>query len=230
MQNIIISTIKSWNIENALKLQQNLAENYTLTIIHKPDDLTIGEVKKINPRYIFFPHWSWMIPEEIYRNYECVVFHMTDLPYGRGGSPLQNLIIRKKYDTKLTALEASEETDGGRIYCKRKVNIKTGSAEDILKRLSTIIFTEMIPKILTENPTPVEQVGEVIKFKRRTPRESNVEILKELSTEDLYDFIRMLDGEGYPQAFIKIGNVKMRLSKAEYKDGKLTGKFEVSNE
>ncbi len=33
--------------------------------------------------------------------FECVCFHMTDVPYGRGGSPLQNLIIREpqEYET-----------------------------------------------------------------------------------------------------------------------------------
>jgi len=38
----------------------------------------------------------WIILKEIFENYEIILFHMTDLPYGRGGSPLQNLIVRGK--------------------------------------------------------------------------------------------------------------------------------------
>ncbi len=56
--------------------------------------LTYEKVNDFKPEYIFFPHWSWIIPSEIYENFKCIVFHMTDLPYGRGGSPLQNLISR----------------------------------------------------------------------------------------------------------------------------------------
>ena len=91
---IIIATIKSWNIKNALKLKKNFINKYEVKIITKKEDLTYEKIIKINPEYIFLPHWSWIIPEEIYNNFECVVFHMTDLPFGRGGSPLQNLILR----------------------------------------------------------------------------------------------------------------------------------------
>ena len=34
--------------------------------------------------------------QEIHENYKCIIFHMTDLPFGRGGSPLQNLISRNQ--------------------------------------------------------------------------------------------------------------------------------------
>ena len=34
---------------------------------------------------------------------------MTDLPYGRGGSPLQNLIIRGFESTKISAIEFKME-------------------------------------------------------------------------------------------------------------------------
>src|SRR5882672_1131472 len=58
------------------------------------EELTADAVNALKPRYIFFLHWSWKVPEELVGNYECVCFHMTDVPYGRGGSPLQNLILR----------------------------------------------------------------------------------------------------------------------------------------
>lgn len=45
------------------------------------------------PSYIFFPHWSWKIPAEIYERFECVIFHMTDV-FGRGKSA-QNLITQR---------------------------------------------------------------------------------------------------------------------------------------
>ena len=58
-----------------------------------PEDLTPERLASLDPRYVFFLHWSWKIPAEIHTRFECVIFHMSDVPYGRGGSPLQNLIV-----------------------------------------------------------------------------------------------------------------------------------------
>ena len=62
--------------------------------VSTPPALDAKWLVQIEPRYVFFLHWSTRIPREIFEQHECVVFHMTDLPFGRGGSPLQNLILR----------------------------------------------------------------------------------------------------------------------------------------
>jgi len=67
--------------------------------VKTPDELN-NLLEIITPRYIFFPHWSWIVSDEIIEEYECICFHMTDLPFGRGGSPLQNLIIQG-YETTI---------------------------------------------------------------------------------------------------------------------------------
>ena len=45
-------------------------------------------------------------------------FIWTDLPYGRGGTPLQNLILRGHQNTKLSAFKLVDEMDAGPIYLK----------------------------------------------------------------------------------------------------------------
>ncbi len=197
---IIIATIKSWNIKNALKLKEELKNEYEVKIITKKEDLTYEKIKKINPEYIFFPHWSWIIPKEIYNNFECVVFHMTDLPFGRGGSPLQNLILRGIKKTKISAIKPVEELDAGPIYMKRPLSL-AGSAEDIYKRASKIIFEIMIPYLLKNKVKPKPQKGKIVIFKRRTPEESKIP--EDITFEKVYDYIRMLDAEGYPPAFLE---------------------------
>lgn len=84
-QNYIVGTIHSWNVSQF----DSVLKKYpgTWHLVTKPNELTIEKINKINPRYIFFPHWSWMVSDEIIENFECVCFHSTDLPYGRGGSP-----------------------------------------------------------------------------------------------------------------------------------------------
>jgi methionyl-tRNA formyltransferase len=180
-------------------------------------ELTPESMGKINPSYIFFLHWSWKVPLEIIENYECVCFHMTDVPYGRGGSPLQNLIVRGHRSSKLTALRMVEDFDAGPVYFKKDLSLE-GNAEEIYIRAS-YLSAEMIHRIVTEQPLPQPQMGEAVIFKRRTPRESRIPELPTIQA--LYDFIRMLDAEGYPRAFVEHSGFCYEFSRPAYYDGKI---------
>jgi len=203
MNNLIVTT-KSWNIKRA--------KNYPLITDRK--DLTLENIKKTNPRYIFFTHWSWKIPKEIYENFECVVFHMTDLPYGRGGTPVQNLILRGFTKTKITAISPVDEIDAGPIYLKRDLSLE-GTVAEIYDRASKTIYEDIIPYIIKNNPKPVEQKGKVTRFKRRKPKDSDISRLTNLKS--VYDYIRMLDGEGYPPAFLETDNLRIEFTDAKQK-------------
>ena len=229
-ERIIIATTKSWNIANAMKLKDDYSDEYEILLITNNADLNYKTISEFNPKYMFFPHWSWIIPEEIYTNYECVVFHITDLPFGRGGSPLQNLIVRKIYNTKISALKVKKELDAGNIYLKTDFYIGLGSAEEIFINASSIIFSEMIPYILDNNPVPHEQTGDPVTFKRRIPEESDMMQMDFPSLQGIYDFIRMLDAEGYPKSFIKLGKYKIEFSEVHKKSYKIVGTFEVIDE
>ncbi|HRW35875.1 MAG TPA: methionyl-tRNA formyltransferase, partial [Thermotogota bacterium] len=147
MKTIIIATIKTWNIKNAEKLAHTIKDKTNTKIITSKKELTIDTIKTLNPEYIFFPHWSWKIPEAIYANYPCIVFHMTDLPFGRGGSPLQNLIVRGYKQTKISAIKVVEAMDAGDVYLKEDLDLY-GTADEIFMRASKIVFEKMIPQIL----------------------------------------------------------------------------------
>ena len=227
LSSIIIATIKSWNIQNSIEFKNKNIDKYNVYVVSTKEELTYEYVSYIKPKYLFFPHWSWIIPKDIYENFNCVVFHMTDLPFGRGGSPLQNLIIRKVYKTKISAIKVCGELDSGDVYLKKSLSIATGNADEIFSRGSKVVFTKMIPVILQKYIKPKPQKGQVVSFKRRVSGESNM-LSANLNTEDdFFDFIRMLDGQGYPHAFIQIGNLKVRFSGAKKNTEKVFGKFVI---
>lgn len=221
---VVIATLKSWNMKNVEMLQQLYNCKININLITEKEQLNISNLKKISPKYIFFPHWSWSIPKDIYENFNCVVFHMTDLPFGRGGSPLQNLIEMGIENTKISALKVEEGIDTGPIYLKKNLNLN-GTAEEIFIRASEIIFNDMITEIIDNDIIPQKQEGEVVLFKRRTPEQS--EISSELALEQIYDYIRMLDGEGYPKAFIRYGRYKLSFFRASLKEGKIIADVEI---
>ena len=144
----------------------------------------------------------------------CVCFHETDLPYGRGGSPLQNLITCGHKETFVTALKMSKELDAGPIYLKKPLSLE-GLAEEIFVRTANIV-AEMIKIIITENPKPKEQVGESTLFKRRTPSQSKMPTEKN-TLVDIFDHIRMLDAESYPKAFLESDGFRYEISRPALK-------------
>ncbi len=209
MERYIIATTKSWNIKN-FKKYFGAKKNYYL--ITKKENLTLARIRKIKPRYIFFPHWSWIVPEELWSRYECVTIHETDLPYGRGGSPIQNLIERGHTKTKISAIKIDAGIDTGDVYLKRSASL-SGTAHEIFERISTIVFGDIIPHIVKQNPTPRPQKGKAVVFKRRTPEQSRITGTE--TKNELYDLIRMLDVESYPKAYFEVGNYRFEVTRAK---------------
>ena len=181
------------------------------------DNFTDEFLKNINPQYIFFLHWSLLVPAHVFENYECVCFHMTDVPFGRGGSPLQNLIVRGFHSTKLTAFRMVHELDAGPVYQKKDLSLE-GNAEEIYIR-ATYLSTDMILDIIMNEPKPIPQSGEVVIFKRRTPDQSEMKHFENL--QSLYDHIRMLDAESYPTAYFIHNGFRYEFSRAAIYEGKI---------
>lgn len=209
-----------WMIDYLKKHRGCLAE---FTLIEYAEDLDPQKLDALAPRYIFFPHWSTRIPSVVYENHECVVFHMTDLPYGRGGTPLQNLILRGHTETKISALRCARELDAGPVYLKRCLSLD-GNAEEILQRAGGAIM-EMIEWIIDHEPEPQEQQGEPTVFCRRTPEQSNLSAAGSL--DECFDYIRMLDADGYPHAFIETDGLRLEFRDAEHHGDRLSARVDI---
>ena len=175
---------------------------------------------------MFVPHWGHMIPDEIWSRWPTVIFHMTDLPYGRGGSPLQNLMEIGHLSTKLTALRCSHELDGGPVYLKEPLSLH-GTAEEIYLRADSIIET-MIARIVQERPEPQPQQGDPVLFHRRKPAQSNLAECSAGDYDGWYDKIRMLDAEGYPHAFLDINGMRLEFRRVSRRSNGLHADVRIS--
>jgi methionyl-tRNA formyltransferase len=149
---------------------------------------------------------------------------MTDLPYGRGGSPLQNLILRGHSETKISALRINDGIDTGDIYLKNSLSL-AGTAREIFER-STPVIHRMIEEIIDNDISPISQKGKTTHFKRRHPEESSIENLSRL--QDVYDYIRMLDCEGYPNAFLETNYLKIEFSNASLNNNEISANVRIT--
>ena len=185
-------------------------DDYEVLHLRERDELTREALEEFGAEWVFFPHWSWIIPPEIHEHFRAVIFHMTDVPYGRGGSPLQNLIVRGHTETKLTALQCEAGLDTGPVYLKHALSLE-GTAEEIFARARALMLP-MIREMVENDLQPVPQEGEPTPFKRRTPEQGAIDGAETLDT--VYDYIRMLDAEGYPNAFAETGRYRIEFTEA----------------
>jgi methionyl-tRNA formyltransferase len=220
MMNYVVASSKDWFQEHPKTREYS---SLNIIEIKTKNELNLELLEEINPRYIFFPHWNWKVGSEIFERYECVVFHTAPLPFGRGGSPIQNLILRNIEKTPVCALRMTEILDGGPIYDSIEVTLD-GTITQILSKIAVCV-EKLIIKICQENIEPKEQSGAVVTFNRLTYADN--ELKSEYSIKELYDRIRMVDGEGYKNAYINFGDYKIDLKDSQIKNNEIVAKIRL---
>ena len=124
------SSSRPWNTNLPDQLQ---AEELQCIHDYVKEELT-DNIQNISPDWIFVPHWSYFIDNNIIDRWQTVVFHMTDLPFGRGGVPSESDKKRLE-DTHISAIKCSAGIDDGPVYLKEYLGLH-GTAEEIL----TVLF------------------------------------------------------------------------------------------
>ena len=219
MTNYVVACSKRW-----FKLTLTEVENQNNVIfIRNKSKFNLERLKRINPRFIFLPHWNWVVSEDIFRQFECVVFHTGPLPFGRGGSPIQNLIVRGFKRSPVCALRMNGVIDGGPIYSKVDISL-TNSLAEIFERVNEAVNI-LINEIISSEPQPKEQEGNVVIFKRRSEKDN--QIPHGLSLSDVYDRIRMLDDEEYSKAYFKCGDYLLELESAELNESTVSAQVTI---
>ena len=126
---------------------------------------------------------------------------------------------------KITAFRCTDELDAGPIYLKESLSL-CGTADEIFICAMDVV-AGMTNRILSNGITPVDQEGEVTVFQRRTAEDGNIAELDSL--DSVFDYIRMLDGEGYPPAFIETENLVFEFSHASIKSDCILADVRIVN-
>ena len=200
-------------------------KNKKFLFISKKNELNKKILKRLNPEIIFFPYWHWKISKSIVQNYNCIGFHTAPLPYGRGGSPIQNQIFLGKINSQICAIKYNEIIDGGKVYLRKNIKLN-GNANEIFNNIFSKISI-MINKLSNKLTIPKEQKGKITKFKRRKPLQSKIP--QTIKISKLYDFIRMLDFDfnNFPKSFLKYKGYKYIFSKPILKNKTIKANVEI---
>jgi len=207
---IICFGYRQWSLNIYREISKN--SNHKFIIFKNKKDLIQKNINKINPDIILFYGWSWFVPNKIINKYKCLMLHPSKLPKFRGGSPIQNQIIRGYKITYVTIFRMNQHLDSGNILLSEKISLE-GEMKDILKRIeqSGIKLTfKILNKKIKEKPQDHSKAT----YYNRLVNNSEI-TMKELKNSDsiyLYDKIRML-GDPYPNAYIKTSDGKKLLIK-----------------
>ena len=193
------------------------------------DDLRGDILRSSENCTVFVPHYSKIIDLTAFPGARFIGFHTGNLPKDRGGSPIQNKIVNREYQTVVSAIALEDKIDSGAIYTHRKIDLSEGDIEFMLRKISLLI-SSMMTEIALGDLKPIPQNESFGVNARFTISDS--ELPTHANLTELYDRIRMVDGLDYPNAFIKQDNYKVYFTKVVRNDGFLSANaiFESSEQ
>jgi methionyl-tRNA formyltransferase len=193
---------RSWSLSIYTKIQHRFPDHEFL-IQGFNGEFSESEIHRFDPTIILFYGWSDIIISTLITRYTCLMLHPSPLPKYRGGSPIQNQIIRGETESAVTIFVMDGGIDTGPISRQEYLSLD-GSLKDIFCRIESVGY-DLTKDILQNGLNEKEQDhSAATNFSRLTPAMSEL-TLEELETRSslyLHNKIRMLQ-DPYPNPYIK---------------------------
>lgn len=130
-----------------------------------------------------------------------IVVHPSDLPKGKGWSPLAWQILEGKNSIPVSLFEANEEVDAGEVYIVRNIELNGSELNEEIKDKQGKLMIDLISEYISEFKSiqGKSQIGEESYYRRRTKEDNRIDIDK--SIRDQFSLLRIVDNERYPAHF-----------------------------
>lgn len=209
---IVFLAYRKWALDAISEISKCNPREREWEVLTSPGEYSERVLKPIDRDTIFIAvGWSWLIEPSITRKYLCLGVHPSDLPYYRGGSPIQHQIIDGIIHTKCSLFRLSDRIDSGDVWGQADLSLSGDSMAEVLNNVK-VSAIKLLNRFISQFPdiNPEPQCLEHGSYKRRrSPEESriNPEEVDFLDIRRLYNKIRSLT-EPYPNAFIEdaLGN------------------------
>ncbi len=145
--------------------------------------------------------------EILKKNKHNLVVHESDLPKGKGWSPLTWQILEGRNEIPIALFEAAEKVDSGPIYYTDKMIFEGHELIDEMRKRQAKKTFELFLRFLDDYPNVrgIPQKGEETFYKKRTQKDSEINVDKTIREQ--FNLLRVVDNERYP-AFFNIGKKK----------------------
>lgn len=195
---ILIDNPKSWMwdyIDDLEKIIKKFGINPIIRTKHS--DVIQGDILILLSCELIF--------KKLHLNKHNLVVHESNLPQGKGFSPLTWQILEGKNKIPITLFEASEKIDSGKIYFKDTIILEGNELIQEIRKKQAIMTFNLIEKFLNKKPSGTIQKGIESFYHRRHMEDSKLDINKTIIEN--FNLLRVVDNEKYP-AFFKINDVK----------------------
>jgi methionyl-tRNA formyltransferase len=206
----VVAEQGSWQVPHAARLVEELSTGHEARLVASYDAIEPSELT-------FFLGCTRIAgPEILARSRHNLVVHQSDLPRGRGWSPLAWQVLEGRNDIPVCLFEAVVGLDEGPIYARETIRLEGHELVSELRALQAqsahrliVAFVERYPDV---DATP--QSGEPTYYPRRTPADMRLDPDSRLV--DLFPLLRIADNERYPAFFDHLGHrYVLRIEKAE---------------
>ncbi|MES2394593.1 MAG: formyltransferase family protein [Bacteroidota bacterium] len=200
---ILVDNPKSWIVPYSQKLKTELEnKGFLCKLIHQHNDIEKGDILILLS--------CEKILENLTLNKYNLVVHESELPKGKGWSPLTWQILEGKNKIPVTLFQANEKVDSGVIYGHVIIELDGTELVDDLREKQANATRELLLNFLAAYPTVKgkEPEGEESFYLRRKPEHSQLDINKTIAEQ--FNLLRVCDNERYP-AFFLIKGVKYTL-------------------
>lgn len=197
---ILTDNRTSWFVHYGKILEQRLLDlGHEANYIYNKLDLEKGDI-------CFLLSCSRIVEEKfllLHKN--NIVVHASDLPKGKGFSPLQWQILEGNNKIVLSLIEAVNEVDAGPIYFNHSIMFEGHELYDELRDALGLEIIDMCLKYVIQynQLKPVQQVGESSFYKKRTDLDDQIDPSKTIN--ELFNHFRIADYQNYPLYFYRNG-------------------------
>lgn len=192
---ILVDDAKSWFVPYANVLKNRLSSEHEVSFIHEQSDAEAGDV-------CFLLSCVKIVEKAFLEKFKHnIVVHASDLPKGKGFSPLSWQILEGKDEIVLTLFEAVEALDAGPYYYKETLCFQGTELLDELRQKMALKIIDMCIRFV-DNMDVVqgeEQQGEESFYKRITRDDNMLDIDKTIRQQ--FNHLRIADNERYPLWF-----------------------------
>ena len=191
---------RDWSINIYNKLKNKTDHEFLMQL--SKEDFSEKGIQQFDPDIVLFYGWSDIVSVKLIENFKCLMLHPSPLPKYRGGSPIQNQIIRGEIHSAISIFLMNEGTDTGPIVDQAYLSL-SGSIKQIFNRIEVAGY-KLTRDILDSDIVFKDQNHkQATYFERRKPHESEITIeeLETKSSEYLINKIRMLQ-DPYPRPYI----------------------------
>lgn len=193
---ILVDDSNSWFVPYAKLLMDKLNElGYVTSLYHNSRSVPELDV-------CFLLSCTKIVKKEFLSLHKHnIVVHASDLPKGKGFTPMKWQILEGCNDVPLTLFEAVEACDAGPYYFKDYVHYEGYEMLEQLQKMMAQKIIEMCTRFVIdyENMVAKRQVGESTYYSRFTKEDDCLDVNKTLA--DHFNHFRIADNERFPLSF-----------------------------